>query len=107
MKKPTLKQRFQYWFDNFMSRGTIALIGGLAVLSLIVIFIAAAIVRIGRIPVDGDNVPSFGEAAWMSLMRAMDAGNVGGDAGIGLRFVMFAVTLALAWAYVHLLERAQ
>jgi hypothetical protein len=22
MKTPTLRQRFQYWFDNYMSRGT-------------------------------------------------------------------------------------
>lgn len=55
MKKPTFKQRFQYWFDNYMSRGTIALIGGLAVLSLVVIFIAAAIIRIGAIAMDGES----------------------------------------------------
>ncbi len=28
MKTPTFKQRFQYWFDNYMSRGTGALIFG-------------------------------------------------------------------------------
>ena len=48
MNSPTFKQRFQYWFDNYMSRGTIALIGGLAVLSLVIIFIAATVVRIGN-----------------------------------------------------------
>jgi len=94
MRKPTLQQRFQYWFDNFMSRGTIALIGGLAVLSLIVIFIAAAVVRFGQIPAEGNDVPSFGEAAWMSLMRAMDAGNIAGDANVAMRIVMFIVTLS-------------
>ncbi|HAX69824.1 MAG TPA: potassium transporter TrkA, partial [Anaerolineae bacterium] len=82
------------WFDNFMSRGTIALIGGLAVLSLIVIFIAAAVVRFGQIPAEGNDVPSFGEAAWMSLMRAMDAGNIAGDANVAMRIVMFIVTLS-------------
>ena len=42
MKTPTFKQRFQYWFDNYMSRGTGALIGGLSVIAAIVIFVAAA-----------------------------------------------------------------
>jgi voltage-gated potassium channel Kch len=66
----------------------------LAVLSLIVIFIAAAVVRFGQIPAEGNDVPSFGEAAWMSLMRAMDAGNIAGDANVAMRIVMFIVTLS-------------
>jgi ion channel POLLUX/CASTOR len=93
MKRPTLQQRFQYWFDNFMSRGTVALIGGLAVLSLVIIFIAAAIIRIGSIAMDGENAPTFGEAAWMSLMRTLDAGTMGGDTGIGFRVIMLLVTI--------------
>ena len=93
MKTPTFKQRFQYWFDNYMSRGTVALIGGLALLSLVIIFIAAAIIRIGAIAMDGENAPSFGEAAWMSLMRTLDAGTMGGDTGPGFRIVMLLVTI--------------
>lgn len=30
MKPPTFKQRFQYWFDNYMLRGTGAVIAVLA-----------------------------------------------------------------------------
>src|SRR5690606_6725324 len=87
MKKPTLKQRLQYQFDNYMSRGTIALIGGLALISLALIFLAAAVIRIGHIAMgEGDEV-SFGEAAWMSLMRTLDAGTMGGDEGFGFRFI--------------------
>lgn len=93
MRKLTFKQRFQYWFDNYMSRGTIALIGGLAVLSLVIIFIAAAIIRVGSIAMDGESAPSFAEAAWMSLMRTLDAGTMGGDTGIGFRVIMLLVTL--------------
>ena len=93
MKQPTFKQKFQYWFDNFMSRGTGALIGGLAVISLIIIFIAAAIIRIGTVAMDGESAPSFGEAAWMSLMRTLDAGTMGGDTGPGFRIVMLLVTI--------------
>ena len=43
MKAPTFKQRFQYWFDNYMSQGTGALIGGLAVVSVVIISIAAPV----------------------------------------------------------------
>lgn len=93
MKKPTFKQRFQYWFDNYMSRGPIAMIGGLAVLSLVIIFVAAAIIRIGAIAMDGESAPTFGEAAWMSLMRTLDAGTMGGDTGPGFRIVMLLVTI--------------
>lgn len=93
MKKPTVKQRWQYWFDNYMSRGTAALIGGLAAVSLALIFLAAAVIRIGHIAMgEGDEV-SFGEAAWMSLMRTLDAGTMGGDEGFGFRFIMLLVTL--------------
>ncbi len=93
MNRPTLKQKFQYWFDNYMSRGTIALIGGLAVISLLVIFAAAAIIRVGSVAMEGESTPSFFEAAWLSLMRTLDAGTMGGDTGIGFRLIMLSVTL--------------
>lgn len=93
MKRPTFKQRFQYWFDNYMSQGPIAMIGGLAILSLVIIFVAAAVIRIGSIAMDGEAAPTFGEAAWMSLMRTLDAGTMGGDSGPGFRIVMLLVTI--------------
>jgi voltage-gated potassium channel Kch len=97
-KRPSFKQRFQYFFDNYMSRGTIALIGGLAVLSLVVILIAGAIVTVGG-PMLGPETDagrvtlSFPEAVWESLMRTFDAGTMGGDVGWGFRWVMLFVTI--------------
>ncbi len=94
--KPTFRQRFQYFFDNFMSRGTVALIGGLAIISLVVIAIAAAIISLGGAPLapEGSTQPmSFVEAAWESLMRTFDAGTMGSDAGWGFRLVMLFVTV--------------
>lgn len=93
MRKPTLKQKMQYRFDNFMSRGTAALIGGLAVFSLVIIFIAAAVIRVGHIVMGEGEEVTFGEAAWMSLMRTLDAGTMGGDTGFGFRIIMLAVTI--------------
>lgn len=93
MQKPTPKQKFQYWFDNYMSKGPIAMIGGLAVFSLVIIFVAAILIRVGAIAMEGESAPTFGEAAWMSLMRTLDAGTMGGDTGLGFRGVMLLVTV--------------
>ncbi len=92
---PTFRQRWQYFFDNFMSRGTSALIGGLAILTLIIISIAALFITIGGrlLAPEGADTPGFLEAAWLSLMRTLDAGTMGGDAGWGFRFVMLLVTI--------------
>jgi voltage-gated potassium channel Kch len=95
-KTPSFRQRFQYFFDDFMARGTIALIGGLALISLAVIAIAAAVISLGGLALapEGSAEPmSFAEAAWESLMRTFDAGTMGGDAGWGFRGVMLFVTI--------------
>jgi voltage-gated potassium channel Kch len=94
--RPTLRDRIRYQFDNFMSRGTLALIGGLGLLSLVVIILAAAIISLGGLPLapEGSAQPmGFGEAAWESLMRTFDPGTMGGDAGWGFRLVMLFVTV--------------
>ncbi len=95
MKAPTLKQRFQYWLDNYMSRGAGALIGGLAVVSVVIISIAALILVVGGrlLAPAGEEPPGFIEAFWLSLMRTLDAGTMGGDAGWGFRIVMLLVTI--------------
>lgn len=88
MKTPTLKQRFQYWFDNYMSRGTGALILALFVLSAVIIFVIAALVKItGSAP----NNESLSELAWMSLLRTLDSGTMGGDTGSFFFLLMMLV----------------
>lgn len=92
--KPTFKQQLQYRFDNLMSRGTPAMVGMLFLLSLIIIFAAsAALVLTGFAPPDEIGHLTFFEAAWLSLMRTLDPGTMGGDTGTGFRFVMLMVTL--------------
>ncbi len=92
---PSFKQRFQYFFDNYMSKGTIALIGGLAFISLMLIGAAGFVIAVGGrlLAPEGSNPPGFLEAAWLSLMRTLDAGTMGGDAGWGFRLIMLGVTL--------------
>lgn len=88
-----LKDKIQYKIDNMFSRGTGVLIYWLAVLSFLVVFVAAVILVLLRISPTGEDVPNMSEALWMSLMRTLDAGTMGGDQGWGFRFLMLFVTL--------------
>ena len=92
--KPTFRQKFRYWFDNLMSRGTPAMIFILFVLSLAVVAVAGVVISATGFRQEGqlERIP-FGEAAWESLMRTLDSGTMGGDTGVGFRIVMLFVTL--------------
>lgn len=93
--KPSFKQRFQYFFDNFMAKGTVALIGGLGLISLLLILIAGLVISLGGqlLAPEGSQELGFVEAVWESLMRTLDPGTMGGDTGWGFRLVMLGVTL--------------
>ncbi len=91
---PTLKEKIRYQFDNYMAKGTVALIGGLGLLSLALIILIASFISLTGVRAAGSDAPlNFWEAAWQSLMRTLDAGTMGGDEGWGFRLVMFLVTL--------------
>lgn len=92
MNRASWGDRIRYAFDNTMSKGTAALIGWLAVLSVAFIAVVAAIVALlGIAPGDGDSL-DFMEAAWLSLMRTLDAGTMGNDEGWPFRLAMLVVT---------------
>ncbi|MBN2386325.1 MAG: NAD-binding protein [Anaerolineales bacterium] len=95
LRKPTFNQRVQYFFDNFMSRGTGALIGGLAFVTLLIIVAAGGLVALGGrlLAPGGADTLSFTEATWGSLMRTLDPGTMGGDEGWGFRIMMLLVTI--------------
>jgi ion channel POLLUX/CASTOR len=94
MRQINTGDRLRYAFDKSMSRGAIALIGYLGVASFGLIFLAALVVVILHIaPGGADHPPGFVEAAWMSLMRTLDSGTMGGDEGWGFRASMLFVTL--------------
>jgi voltage-gated potassium channel Kch len=91
--EPTFLETLRYKFDNTLSRGSIALIGWLGLISLVIISIAGVVLSVGRITQPGDEPMSFWEGAWESLMRTLDAGTMGGDQGWGFRIVMAVVTI--------------
>ena len=91
MKKPTLKQRFGYWFDTMMAKGTPAMIVMLFIASALVILLVAAIVAIAGV---GPNDENFVQLIWVSLMRTLDPGTMGGDDGSPFfLFMMLVVTI--------------
>ncbi len=92
-KQITFSDKLRYNFDRSMAAGPIAMIGWLALVSLGLILLAAVVVTLVGIKPEGSENLSFIEAAWESLMRTLDSGTMGGDAGWGFRIVMLMVTL--------------
>ena len=88
-----LGARLRYQFDKTMAAGPIALIGWLAILSVLIIAVAALFLALTRIAPPGGESLGFLEAFWASLMRTLDAGTMGGDTGWPFRIVMLLVTL--------------
>lgn len=93
-RKPhnSLASQLRYRFDNFMAQGTVALISGLALVSLVFIVLMAALVSVSGIAPEGGDRLNLPEAVWGVLMRTLDSGAVGGDTGWGFRLTMLFVT---------------
>ena len=94
MKKPSISERFRYWFDGYMSKGTIALVGLLALATFVFVLVIGTIVAIvPALGPKGDDDWSFGESLWASLLRTLDPGTMGGDQGVGFRASMLVITI--------------
>ena len=86
------RDRLRYWFDNTMSRGPVALIAWLFLVSVLVIAVLSAIVV--ALGLDPDR-RGFIQVAWAGLMRTLDAGTMGADEGSWtFLLVMLLITLA-------------
>jgi len=92
----TWRDRLRYRFENTLAKGPIAIIGWLALVSIGIVGVAAMALSLFRIDqTPGDPASTFGlvEGAWQSLMHTLDAGNLAGDAGWPLRWLMLLVTI--------------
>jgi len=89
MKKPRLKAKTGYLFDNIMSKGTIALV------ALLFMITAAVVVITGILGSWLNKDLSAGVTIWQSLMHALDAGTLAGDdtGNIGFLILMSLVTV--------------
>jgi len=98
MNNPSFAERFRYWFDNWMSKGTIALMAllGLATVALVLIVGGITVIVVALLP---DKYNQFSEdytpwdIFWGGLMRTLDPGTMGGDQGWYFRILMLVITI--------------
>jgi voltage-gated potassium channel Kch len=94
-RQVTWRDKLRYRFENTLSKGTIAIIGWLALLSTAIIVLAGLILaalRVGPDPTD-PHAYGFFEGMWQSMLRTLDPGVVAGDGGWQLRLLMLIVTI--------------
>lgn len=95
---PTRSARLRYAFDNSMSRGTPALVGWLALITLALIVVFALIVTLFNLR-DGSN-EGFWRELLQALFHALDPGTVGGDGAAPWRFVLTMLVLTIAGLFI-------
>jgi ion channel POLLUX/CASTOR len=93
-KKVSVGDKFRYRFDNFMSKGTIALVIALFAATLFMILTAALILAlISSRRAGSTGLASIPEALWEVTLHTIDTGTVAGDSGWYYRLIGFLVTL--------------
>lgn len=76
-KRVSFSDKLKYKFDNFVSQGTISMIKGLGVITLIVITLFGSfLLALGLHPDHEDNFNIF-ESVWVNLTHALDPGVLG------------------------------
>ncbi len=89
MKKPSLKEKIQYHFDNLMSKGSVALVGMLFFVSALVAVLVGIILELIN------HEHSLGFNIWTSVMHILDAGTLSAadTADIGYIVLMSIATI--------------
>jgi len=95
-RKFTFRDRLSYSFDSMMSKGTSGLIIWLGVLSIILIIVFSLFVLVTK-SAPGDE--GFVEMTWISLMRTLDPGTMGGDEG-GILFLLTMLGVTLGGIFI-------
>ena len=94
MRKHTLKEKLQYKFDNIMSKGTVALVGMLFLVTFLVVMIAGIVVSIAA------GSSEIGNNIWISLMHAIDAGTLAGDSTDNMSSVIIFSVVTICGIFV-------
>ncbi|MFC4536739.1 CASTOR/POLLUX-related putative ion channel [Sphaerisporangium dianthi] len=93
-----MRERLRYWFDGTMDRGTPALIGWLALASIILIALVTGAV-VALTASDAELNGGWAGVTWMTLMRAIDPGTMGGDAGSPV-FLALMLTITIGGIFI-------
>jgi len=84
----------KYAFDNYISKGTVTLIGGLGVLALILVAILAVILYISGIHPDDSTHFNIADSLWENMIHMLDPGTLSGtDSNWAMRGYLLAVTI--------------
>lgn len=93
MSRATVRERVRYWFDTAMSKGTVALIGWLGLISLGLILLVT-LLSLWLTPAEAAEHDGFAGMLWATLMRTLSPGKVAGDTGSApFIALMFAASL--------------
>lgn len=93
-----LRERLRYWFDGTMDRGTPALIGWLGLASLALITLVSGVV-VAFAHKDTEDNGGWPGIVWMSLLRTLDPGTMGGDTGRPL-FLILMLTVTIGGIFI-------
>ncbi|WP_245738527.1 hypothetical protein [Streptomyces sparsogenes] len=93
-----LRERLRYWFDGTMDRGPSALIGWLGLASLALISVVSCLVVVFA-DKDTRNNGGWPGVVWMSLLRTLDPGTMGGDTGRPL-FLLFMLMVTIGGIFI-------
>jgi len=77
MKKASFRIKLKYWFDGYISRGTKAMISGLGLFALVMVFIFSVILIASGLHPDSKIDFTFFDSLWVSGMHVLDPGTVG------------------------------
>ena len=91
--KPTFSERLKYWFDNWMSRGILALMALLAIATVVLVLVVGVVTYFVHAYPDDAPTADFGDLLWGNLMRTLDPGTMGGDTGWGFRIFSLVITI--------------
>ncbi|MBD5540080.1 MAG: hypothetical protein HDR00_02640 [Lachnospiraceae bacterium] len=94
MKKRSWKEKVQYQIDNIMSKGTIALIGLLFGITLIVVGVA------GIVAVIFGAEGGLGSQIWASAMHVLDAGTLTADTLDSIPYIVIMSLVTLCGLFV-------
>jgi ion channel POLLUX/CASTOR len=89
-RRPSVRQRLRYRFDNSLAHGPLALIGWLGVVVVALILVAAVV---GHFLLEGARTASFVEDFWQSVIRVLDSSAFQSESAWPSRLVALVVTL--------------
>ncbi|MFI5706474.1 hypothetical protein [Kribbella sp. NPDC051620] len=92
------RDRARYWFDSTMSRGTPALVGWLGLASVLLVAVTSTLL-LAFAPRDVSGHGGWHGVLWMSLLRTLDPGTMGGDQG-GIVFLALMLTVTLGGIFI-------